>query len=281
MDVIDAHIHLWRAEAAHPIWVRDAIGALPRTCTLDDYFAASDAARAIVIEAAGTLAETVDLFEQFADDPRIAGVVGSMDLGAADLAPTLDRLAAFPRFKGVRLVTAFGSGQEVEDLAHGLSALAERGLTLDLLAAPAGLSVVGEIIAAAPGLTIVVNHCGRPLVMCGSSDRWDGAMTEIASHPGTYCKLSGLIERAGFEWTTAELAPFVSRIVDLFGPDRLLFATNWPMCELTGRAQRWKDALAVILAGIGLGPPQVGAIMGGNAARAYRVAPTAEAGSRA
>lgn len=275
--MLDAHIHVWHAGDGHPIWIRDKIGALGRTRSLDDFAADAGAAHAILVQAAAAEAETLDLCRLAESSPKVEGVVGWVDLHAPDVADRIDRIAASSMLRGVRLILAFGDAA-ADVPAPALRELAQRGLALDVLATPEQLHRVLRMQDAAPELKIVVNHCGRPRVMCGMDPAWRAAMLELGRNSAAVCKLSGLIERAGIEWDARSLAPFVTVVLEAFGPARLAFASNWPMLELVGTHGRWTTALAQLLQEEGVDEAGRDAIFAGTCRVAYGIGSPARPG---
>jgi L-fuconolactonase len=274
MQIIDTHIHVWRTSDDHSVWVRDSIAALHRDRTIADFREVAAVDGVVVIEAAETLAETVDLCTDLEDEPLVKGVVGWVDLAADDVGETLDHLSGLRLFRGVRLLPAFGAGRTwgpSAALAEGLRGLERRRLTLDVLATPAQLGAVRTIKEWAPDLTVMLNHGGRPLVMCGLDRVWSDTIRELARDTDVCCKLSGLIERAGFEWTLETVRPFVSVLLESFGPARLAFASNWPMLELTGTHHRWLEAVHRFLDDFGLTADEQAAVFAGTAIEVYRL----------
>jgi L-fuconolactonase len=274
MRIVDCHIHVWRDSDTHRIWVRDSIAALRREYTVADFARAAPVDGVVVIEAAETVAETVDLCTSLVGEPLVKGVVGWVDLTAPDAGETLERLSGFGLLRGVRLLPAFDGGPNWSPsaaLARGLRALERRGLTLDILAAPGQLATVRAIKELAPGLTVVLNHGGRPFTMCGPDPAWSDPIRGLGRDTDVCCKLSGLIERAGFEWNANTIRPFVDVLVQSFGPERLAFASNWPMLELTGTHRRWLEAVRQLLDEFGLTGAEKSAIFAGTASKVYRL----------
>jgi L-fuconolactonase len=267
---LDAHIHVWKTDDGQPIWIRDQIGALGRTRSLDDFAADAGEAHAILVQAAETEAETLALCRLGEATPVVEGVVGWVDLHAPDVADRIDRIASSPMLRGVRLILAFGDGA-ADVPASALRELARRRLALDVLATPEQLHRVLRMQEVAPDLRIVVNHCGRPRVMCGLDPAWRTAMLELGRSTAAVCKLSGLIERAGIEWNARSLAPFVAVVLEAFGPARLAFASNWPMLELVGRHARWTASLAQLLDDEGVDEAGREAIFGETGRSAYGI----------
>ena len=122
-----------------------------------------------------------------------------------------------------------------------------------------------------PGLRVVLNHAGRPAVMAGFDTRWQREMQAFARETSATVKCSGLVERAGIEWTVDTIKPWVAALLEAFGTKRILFASNWPVMTISANYGLWVRTLQSILEQLGLDAAEREAIMGGNAAAAYRL----------
>ncbi len=247
--ILDSHIHLWRRADGDPVWVAEKIGGLARDFTADDWRLHADASGvrgAILVQAAHAIAETERWLARAATDPRLVGVVGWADLHADTLAADVARLRAHPKLVGIRPLPSgtFGADWLGDPRTRrGLATLAAADVTVDVLVKWPGLARARELIAGLPGLRVVLNHCGRPDTMTGLLEPWAGDLKAFARATTATVKLSGLIERAGIEWTPATLRPYVETVIDAFGPSRVMFATNWPVLEIGGTYEGWVGAL--------------------------------------
>ena len=273
---IDAHVHVWQLRDPHPVPIRERIAALARDFTLDDLalaWAGCDVARCILIEAGSTPGETELLLDIHRHRPDVvAGVVGSVDLAAPSLMSTLDRWMELGGLVGVREIVAFGDRRDAllsDDFQRGLATLSDRGLCFEIVVRPDQLDLARTIALRHPSLRFNVNHGGRPLVMCGEFQSWADGVRRLASASNATCKLSGLIERAGFEWSVDSLSPYVRHLLDVFSPERLMFASNWPVMTVAGTYTRWWSAVLEILDASGASAADRERIFGGSAAAFY------------
>jgi L-fuconolactonase len=201
-------------------------------------------------------------------------VVGWADLHAETLAADVARLKAHPKLVGIRPLPAgtFGADWLGDPRTRrGLAILAAAGVTTDVLVKWPGLARARDLLAGLPDLRVVLNHCGRPDTMTGLLEPWAGDLRAFARATTATVKLSGLIERAGIEWTRETLRPYVETVIDAFGPSRVMFATNWPVLEIGGTYEGWVEALRSILDDMGLSATDRGEILAGTACRAYGV----------
>ncbi|MEK8127561.1 amidohydrolase family protein [Paenibacillus filicis] len=274
---IDAHQHYWKVERGDYGWLTPEQGILYRDYGPDELcpeLAQQQMERTIVVQAAPTVGETRYLLELCEREESLAGVVGWVDLEDDGVERLLDELARSPYFKGVRPML-----QDLEDDAYilrsqvlrSLSLLAERGLTLDILVRPRHLPYVAEMLERVPELAAVVDHIAKPAIAGGELEPWLSGLEKVASHPQVFCKLSGLVTEADLaHWTDADIRPYVTEVCRLFGPERLMFGSDWPVCLL---AASYGEVAALLerLLPDSWGEAERAAVFGGNAARFYRI----------
>lgn len=278
-NIIDAHIHLWRRADGDDVWMAEKVGGLARDFSVADWRAHADAsgvAGAILVQAAHSIAETERAIALAAANPRIVGVVGWADLHAESLADDVARLAAHPQLVGIRPLPpgTFGADWLGDPRTErGLATLGAAGVTVDMLVKWHGLARARQLLERLPQVKVVLNHCGRPDTMTGLLEPWAGDLRAFARATTATIKLSGLIERAGIEWTKESLRPYVEAVIEAFGPSRVMFATNWPVLEIGGTYAGWVAVLRAIFDDMGLVAADRSEIFSGTACRAYSVAP--------
>ena len=279
MAIFDSHIHLWRRADGDDIWVANKIGGLARDFGVDEWRGHADTCGvggAILVQAAHSLAETERALALSAREPRIVGVVGWVDLFADSLAEDVASLKVHPRLVGIRPLPpgTFGADWLGDARSRrGLAILGAAGLTVDMLVKWPGLKQARKLLAGLPELKVVLNHCGRPDTMTGLLEPWASDLKAFARATTATIKLSGLIERAGIEWTPQSLKPYIGTVIEAFGPTRVMFATNWPVLEIGGTYEAWVQVVQTTLADLGLSPGERDEILSGTACRAYGVAP--------
>ena len=279
LPVIDSHIHLWRRADGDDVWVAEKIGGLARDFSVADWRAHADAsgvAGAILVQATHSMAETERAIALAAAHPRIVGVVGWADLHAESLAADVARLTTHPQLVGIRPLPpgTFGADWLSDPRTErGLATLGAAGVTVDMLVKWPGLTRARQLLERLPQVRVVLNHCGRPDTMTGLLEPWAGDLKAFARATSATIKLSGLIERAGIEWTRESLRPYVETVIEAFGPSRVMFATNWPVLEIGGTYEGWVAVLRAILDDMGLAAADRAEIFSGTACRAYGVAP--------
>ena len=278
LPILDSHIHLWRRADGDCVWVAHKIGALARDFSLGDWRAHADAsgvAGAILVQATHSIVETLRAIALAAANPRIVGVVGWADLHAESLAADVAQLAAHPQLVGIRPLPAGTFGADWLDDARterGLATLGAAGVTVDVLVKWPSLKRAQRLLERLPQVRVVLNHCGRPDTMTGLLEPWASDLKAFARATDATIKLSGLIERAGIEWTKESLRPYVETVIEAFGPRRVMFASNWPVLEIGGTYEGWVTVLRAILDDMGVSPADRSEIFCGTACRAYGVA---------
>jgi L-fuconolactonase len=252
MRIIDAHHHVWDLGVRDQDWITGpALAPLRRDFLLGDYQPAAKAngvAASVVVQTVTVPGETPELLALADSSDLIAGVVGWTDLTAPDLA---DRIAAVKdRPGGGKLVSLRHQVQSEPDpdwltrpdVLRGLAAVARAGLVYDLVITAGQLSASTRAAAAVPDLVFVLDHLGKPPIAAGRTEPWAQDLRRLAALPNTVAKLSGLVTEADWRrWQVADLRPYAEVALDAFGPARLMFGSDWPVCTL---AASYPDVLA-------------------------------------
>ena len=272
---IDAHQHYWKPSRGDYGWM-DApdLGDLRRDylpADLEPWLSRHRIDRTVVVQAAPTRAETDFLLDLARAHQRIAGVVGWLDLEAPDFPDVLGQYLDNPKFLGIRPMLQDLADDDfilkpkvIENLSH----LAHAGKTLDLLVVPRQLPYVVRALDLLPELGAVVDHVAKPRPRHEHLDAWRAWMTEIAGRPRLVCKLSGLVTEVGPGFSAADLAPAVEHVFSEFGPERLLFGSDWPVCTLVASYDQVIQVLYDVL-GERLSGTTEEQVFGGNARRFY------------
>lgn len=261
MGIIDAHHHVWDLAVRDQGWIAGGeLAPIRRTFTLADLEPEARAAgvRATVLVQTVTVAEeTPEFLELAAGSGLVAGVVGWTDLTAPDVADTLAALRALP---GGDLLVGIRHQVQGEpdpewllrpDVLRGLRAVAEAGLVYDLIVLPHQLPAAVRAAALLPGLTFVLDHAGKPPVAQRRTHPWADGLRALAALPNTVCKLSGLVTEADpRSWTVEDLRPYADTVIGAFGPDRLMFGSDWPVCRLAASYTEVVEAARVLTGGL-------------------------------
>jgi L-fuconolactonase len=248
MTIVDAHHHLWDPDVGDYPWMTGDHAALRRRFDVHDlepHVAANDVSATIVVQVRADLAETVNLLELSTRTAVIVGVVGWVDLTSRDVDAQIDGLRS--GVGGRHLVgVRHGAADEAdpswllrEDVDFGLRSLTARGLTFDLEITPRELAAAHTVVRRHPELRFVVVHGAKPPIAAGWSQGWADGISALARSPNVWCKLSGLVTEASWTtWTPADLQPYVDHLIGAFGAGRLMFGSDWPVCELAASYDR-------------------------------------------
>ena len=273
--IIDAHQHFWKLDRGDYDWLTPELGALYRDFLPDDLAplrAAAGITGSVLVQAAPTVAETRFLLELSEIDASVLGVVGWLDLTAADAPDAIAELAAHPRFVGVRPMLQDLPDDEWmlrADLRPALDALMQHGLTFDALVLPRHLAVLREFLDRYPALPVVIDHAAKPAIRAGNLNHWRHELRGIAAAHPVRCKLSGLINEAGPSWRPQELQPIVNVVLDAFGTERVLWGSDWPVVNVHADYATWWSVANELLSGLDEASRR--AVLGGNAAAFYEV----------
>ncbi|MFF0476301.1 amidohydrolase family protein [Streptomyces sp. NPDC004284] len=277
---VDAHHHLWELGRRPQTWLDGPeSAAIRRDFTMADLAPRARAAgieRTVLVQVLPDLAETREFLALADAEPLIAGVVGWADLTGPGIADTLAELRQGPG--GGRLVGVRHLVQGEADPAwlarpavrRGLRAVGDAGLCYDLLVLPHQLPAAVETVRALPDQPFVLDHLAKPPIARGEQEPWAGRLRELAREPHVFCKLSGLVAEARRgDWTVADLRPYAETALEAFGPDRVMFGSDWPVClpaasyeQVVETADRLTD---------GLGTHERAQVFGATAARVYRL----------
>jgi L-fuconolactonase len=277
--VVDAHHHFWDpARASYP-WMTGRYSALRRRYGpehLAPVLAASGVDATVVVQARHDLDETRELLAIAAQSDSVAGVVGWVDLTDPTVGDVLSSVMAGA--EGDKLV---GIRHQVHDEAdaewllrrdvfRGLRAVADAGLAYDLLVRDRELPAALEVARRLPALTLVVDHLAKPPIAAGELEPWALLLSRFARLENVVCKLSGMVTEANWnDWRLDDLLPYIRLALEVFGPDRLLFGSDWPVCLLAASYdQVVATALAILQTLTG---DELRSVLGGTAVRTYRL----------
>jgi L-fuconolactonase len=237
---IDAHQHFWRFDPAVQTFIDESMTALRRDFLPEHSKEVLDGvglAGCIAVQAPQTLEETRWLLELSDAHDFIRAVVGWVDLRGVALDGVLEELTEHPRLRGIRHIIQAEPDHIFEDAAFksGVAHLARHGLTYDMLVYERQLPWARRFMASLPEVSFVLDHAGKPNLRQPNLERYLRELRDIARLPNVVCKLSGLVTEADWtSWTPGALRPFIDGLVELFGTERLLFGSDWPVCLLAG-----------------------------------------------
>ena len=277
---IDAHQHFWQPARGDYDWMPRDVPVLNRAYAPDDLAPALAAHRiggTVLVQAAATVHETEYMLGLADASPMIRGVVGWIDFEDPAHLSHLKRFARHPKFLGVRPMIQDISDDNWmlrADVQWAYGALTDLDLTFDALGFPQHIPNFRRLISKWPDLRVVFDHCLKPQISEAQQGRnsfsvWAAGITALAQETGGYCKLSGLVTEASEDVSIEDLRPFARHVLDSFGPGRVMWGSDWPVCRLRCEYGDWFDMAQALTAHL----PAAGQaqIFGGTAARFYRL----------
>lgn len=272
---VDAHQHFWRYTNEDFGWIDDAMAVIRRDFLprdLEPLLQNSRIDATIAVQARQSLEETGWLLDLSRESNWIAGVVGWVPLTHPSVEDELQRLAANSRFKGVRHVLQGEPDAYMarEDFNAGVAKLSPYNLTYDLLVLERQLPAAIAFVDRHPKQPMVLDHLAKPSIAARELEPWQTHIRELARRPHVCCKLSGMVTEADFEhWTSDRLRPYVEIALEAFGPGRLLFGSDWPVCTVASSYALWTRTVAGFIAE--LSDEEQDKVLGGNAVDFYKL----------
>lgn len=273
---IDAHHHFWTYNTEEFGWIDDGMARIRRDFLPADLLGEIQNAGVdgvISVQARQSLAETDWLLAMAGAHDWIKGVVGWVPLASPGVEQDLARLSRQPKLKSVRHVV---QGEPDErflarpDFNRGVSLLKSFGLAYDILIFEHQLPAAIDFVDRHPDQVFVLDHIAKPRIRDRGTTAWHSLIGELARRPRVYCKLSGLVTEADpATWTPAQLRPYAERVLEAFGPSRLMFGSDWPVCLVACGYQQWLDTVTDFIST--LSQNEQARIWGGTAADAYRL----------
>jgi L-fuconolactonase len=278
---IDAHHHVWDLAARDQPWITGpAMAPIRRSFGIDELgpdAAAAGVTATVVVQTVADVTETEELLDLAETTPLVAGVVGYVDLAAHDVGEQVDRLRERP--SGAWLAGIRSPVQDEPDpgwltrpaVLAGLREVARRDLVYDLLIRAHQLEAALAAVTHVPDGRYVLDHLAKPAIASGGWEPWASGLARLAARGNVSAKLSGLVTEASWStWSTSDLRPYAEHALAAFGPDRLVFGSDWPVCTLAAPYGRVIAATEKLVDG--LSTTEQAAVMGGTAATVYGLA---------
>jgi predicted TIM-barrel fold metal-dependent hydrolase len=278
MQIIDTHQHLWNLEQFSYSWC-GTIPELNRSFHLDDYLEATRG-----LEVPMTVFMEADVDEPFilkeaqyvlglaGQANPIEGVVAAGRPEKDDFHSYLDRLAGNPKLKGIRRVlhTQPDDVSESKRFVDNIKLLAQYQLTFDICVLARQLPQAISLVTKCPEVSFILDHCGNPMVVTRQMEPWRSEIRRIADLTNVVCKISGIVVNADRRnWTAEDLRPYIEHVIEVFGWDRVIFGSDWPVCTLASSYRCWVETLTSIISGANETEKQ--RLFYDNAARTYRL----------
>ena len=258
--IIDAHQHVWDLDEAEYAWLGPEAGVLYRDFGMDDIaaeFASAGVTGTVLVQSADNDEDTEHMFAVAADAPVVLGIVGYVPLHEPEhAAGRLAELQQRPLFCGVRnLIHDRPDPRWLlrRDVDEGLGLLEQAGVPFDVVGVlPEHLEAVLAISERHPDLDLVIDHLNKPPIGLADHEPWASLMTQVAANPRVRGKVSGLYAATGdpSEWTVDAIRPILDHVLDVFGPDRLMYGGDWPVSLIAGGYARVWSGIDELLGGL-------------------------------
>ncbi|MCG9132538.1 amidohydrolase family protein [Candidatus Poribacteria bacterium] len=252
LKIIDTHQHLWDTENLEYPWL-DGFDLLGKRYTSEDYREAIgdlNVIKSVHVEgdpAEADVVKEVEWLTQIAEtDGMIGAIAAAAPLEKPNAEAILEQLGGFGLVIGVRRMAWHHPDPQfyaTPELINGVKLLTKFDLSFELCASSAQLPAAIELVKATPDVRHALNHCGGPDIKGGQFEPWASHIRELAAFENVHCKVSGIVTTASENWTREELKPYIRHLIDVFGYERLMFGSDWPVCTLAATYQEWVDAL--------------------------------------
>lgn len=237
MARIDAHQHFWQFQPERDAWITDDMAVIQRDflpADLAPLLRQQGFDGCVVVQSDQSEAENAFQLANAAAHDFVRGVVGWVDLRAADVAERLAHYRQFAKLKGFRHVLQGEADRALmltPDFQRGIRALTAQGFTYDVLIFPDQLPYAAELAAAHPSQPFVLDHLAKPYIKRGDIAGWQRDVQQLAAHDNVWCKVSGMVTEADWHrWQPADFRPYLDVAFEAFGPGRLMFGSDWPVC---------------------------------------------------
>lgn len=273
---IDSHHHFWKYNKKEYGWMDERMARIRRDFLPADLKREIDRAGidgVVSVQARQTVEETRFLLALAERREFIKGVVGWVPLIDPNVREAMAEFSAQEKLKGYRHVLHDEQDDRYmmrDDFNSGVKAVTEAGLIYDILIFEKHLPQTIEFVDRHPHQVFVVDHIAKPRIRDGYLSPWQSRINELARRENVYCKISGLAAEADWQnWTEAELKPYLDTVVEAFGPKRLMFGSDWPVCLLAVEYARWSRIVTEYVAS--LTAAEQSRILGGTAVEAYKL----------
>lgn len=271
--IIDAHQHFWYFDPVRDSWITDDMAVIQRDflpADLEPVLTENGVDGCVAIQASQSEEETMFLVNMAQSYDIVKGVVGWVDLQAPTLYDRLEFFSNYEEIKGFRHVAQAEPDDFLArpDVIQGIRQLAAFDLTYDILIYPTQLKAALQLVRSVPEVNFVIDHIAKPYIKKQEISKWSNFMTEIAKHQNVSCKLSGMVTEADWHnWSKKDFFPYLDVMFEQFGPDRLLFGSDWPVCLVAANYTQVKNIVEDYL--LPWGEDVREKVMGANAQEFY------------
>ena len=275
MEKVDAHQHFWNFDPLRDSWITEDMEVIRHDFLPHDLKPLMDANglnSCIAVQADQSENETDFLLGLASENEFIKGVVGWIDLCADTIHERLEYYSQFPKLKGFRHIL---QAEPIEfilkpEFQRGITALQVYGFTYDILIYPQHLPVIPDLIRGGNEQKFILDHLAKPNIKNGTSATWAADLKKLAFHKNVFCKLSGMVTEADHKtWKKEDIYPYMDKVLEFFGPERLLFGSDWPVCRLAASYGQVCDLMNAYLERLTIHEQEL--IWGKNAALFYKL----------
>ena len=273
--IVDSHQHFWRYQAKNHAWITEEMSAIRRDflpADLKPLYVKHGIDACVAVQVDQNEEENEFFLALARQHPFIKGIVGWVDFRAANIADRLSFYSTIPLIKGFRhIVQGEADGFLLGDFfCRGIAELHRYKFTYDILVYEHQLRQVEKFLKRFPHQAFIIDHLAKPAIRNQSINDWRIRMKEIARFPNVFCKLSGMVTEANLKnWTYADLEPYMEAVLEGFGPQRLVYGSDWPVCLVAATYEEQLGVVKKFIARLSL--TEQAAIMGENAVRFYHL----------
>ncbi len=271
---IDSHHHFWTYSPEEYGWIDDSMKRIRRDflpADLQREIQAAGIDGVVSVQARQVVEESQMLLDYADRHDFIRGVIGWVPLIEPDVAESLDRFGQNKKFRGVRHVLQGEPDDRYmlrDDFDRGIGLLKDRNLVYDILIFERHLPQTLQLVDRHPDQVFVLDHIAKPRIKDDMLAPWQSRIVELAHRPNVYCKVSGMVTEADYQnWTVEQLKPYFDTVISAFGPKRVMFGSDWPVCLVACEYKRWADIVRGWIAELSSAEQE--RILGGTAIEAY------------
>ncbi|WP_163408030.1 amidohydrolase family protein [Flavobacterium ajazii] len=238
MNRIDSHQHFWIFDPVRDSWIDDSMQKIQRDFLPEDLWpllSQNQFSGCVAVQASQSEEETNFLLDLASKNDFIKGVVGWVDLRADNISERLNHFSKYEKLKGFRHVVQGESDDFMfgEAFRNGIAALKEFNFTYDILIFHRQLPAAIDLVKSFPEQKFVIDHIAKPNIKSGDIASWKKAIEEISKFENVWCKISGMVTEADWDnWKSSDLKPYLDIIFENFSADKLMFGSDWPVCNV-------------------------------------------------
>ncbi|MFT2011282.1 amidohydrolase family protein [Pontibacter sp. 13R65] len=274
---IDAHQHFWKFDPVRDSWINEDMAVIQRDFLPEDLkpvLQQNGFDGCVLVQSAQPEFENDFLLKQAAHHDFIKGVVGWVDFFADDLEQRLEEYTQHKKLKGFRYILQGAEDRALmltPEFRKGIARLQKFGYTYDVLIFPDQLAYTKEFVAEFPDQPFVIDHLAKPYIKDQKLDGWKQDMQAVAQHEQVFCKISGMVTEADWKnWKKEDFRPYLDTVVEAFGPNRIMYGSDWPVCLVAGAYEEMLGIVQDYFASYS--KEEQAAFFGGNATTFYQLA---------